>query len=39
MLDDEEIIKLATKIPEVYSRFTAEVESTLQNFEQPSTPL
>ncbi|MCI0699081.1 hypothetical protein L0337_44650 [candidate division KSB1 bacterium] len=37
MLDDEEIIKLATKIPEIYSRFAAEVESALQNFEKPTT--
>jgi len=38
MLNDEEIIKLATKIPEVYSRFVAEIETALKNFEQSSTP-
>jgi hypothetical protein len=34
---DEEIIKLATKIPEIYSCFAAEIEATLQGFEKPTT--
>jgi uncharacterized protein YutE (UPF0331/DUF86 family) len=33
MLDDDEIIKLATKIPMVYTNFVAEIEAALQNFE------
>jgi len=34
MLNDEEIVKLATKIPAVYANFVAETETVLQSFEK-----
>jgi len=38
MLDDKPIPRLVNKIPEIYSRFAAGIETALKNFEQSSTP-
>lgn len=38
MLDDKPVLHLVNQIPAVYSRFAAEIETALQDFEQSSSP-